>query len=453
MRLAVLALAFTLAVTACGGDGSSLDTAAVPTQLGFTVQPSSATAGQPITPPIQVAIEDASGNLVNTGTNPITLSLPIHPNGGTLGGTTTVNAQGGVATFSNITVSKPGTGFVLSASVSGPGLIPAISDAFDMSPVPGLAVAIAAITGDQQTGTVGAPLPINPSVKVTDGFGNPVANAGVTFSVASGEGSAIGTDQVTDAAGVATVGEWTLGTRPMANTLVATLAGIDHTSVTFTASATTGPAAQLTKAGGDEQVTRVGTSVGQPPAVRVTDAYGNPVAAAPVTFTVASGGGSLSEPAQTTGTDGEATVGSWTLGKRAGRNTLRAASAGLDGSPAIFTATAIVASAVVEVRDNYFRSLNNGSGGEDDFLGQAAVDTIPVGGTVLWQWSGTNHNVTPYFNPVSSPLSGSGTHSAPFTYGPVTFTERGTYRYRCTIHSQVVDFLGLFGMRGDIVVR
>ena len=42
---------------------------------------------------------------------------------------------------------------------------------------------------------------------------------------------------------------------------------------------------------------------------------------------------------------------------------------------------------------------------------------------------------------------------APFTFGPITFASPGTYLYRCTVHSQVVQFFGLVGMRGEIVVR
>jgi plastocyanin len=63
---------------------------------------------------------------------------------------------------------------------------------------------------------------------------------------------------------------------------------------------------------------------------------------------------------------------------------------------------------------------------------------------------GQNHNVTPYLN---SAFTASETQSAPLTFGPITFDSPGTYRYRCTIHSRVVDVLGLVGMRGEIVVR
>src|SRR5207245_6214434 len=53
-----------------------------------------------------------------------------------------------------------------------------------------------------------------------------------------------------------------------------------------------------------------------------------------------SGGGSVvPTTAVTTGTNGIATVTSWTLGPTAGPNTLTATSSGLTGSPVTFTAT------------------------------------------------------------------------------------------------------------------
>jgi hypothetical protein len=71
--------------------------------------------------------------------------------------------------------------------------------------------------------------------------------------------------------------------------------------------------------------------------VKVTDQFGNPVQNVLVTFNVASGGGSITGQAANTNASGIAAVGSWTLGKTAGANTLQAIVGGL---PAVtFTAT------------------------------------------------------------------------------------------------------------------
>jgi plastocyanin len=132
-----------------------------------------------------------------------------------------------------------------------------------------------------------------------------------------------------------------------------------------------------------------------------------------------------------------------------GPNTLTATADGLVGSPITFTATATVlpATARVEVRNNYFKSLQNGSGNSGGPFGGEAVDTIAVGGTVTWTWVGQGHNVTATFAPDNT----SGTHSAPFSYSK-TFTTPGDFIYRCTNHSELIfDFV--IGMRGVIIVR
>ena len=90
----------------------------------FTVQPSSTTAGSPLAPPVQVAIEDANGNVVTSATPAITVAIGTNPSGGVLSGTQTVNAVAGVATFGNLAIDKAGTGYTLSAD-DGPAALPA----------------------------------------------------------------------------------------------------------------------------------------------------------------------------------------------------------------------------------------------------------------------------------------------------------------------------------------
>jgi plastocyanin len=169
-----------------------------------------------------------------------------------------------------------------------------------------------------------------------------------------------------------------------------------------------------------------------------------------VTFDVAPGSGSVVGPVQTTHSDGIARVVSWTLGSSPGPNTLTATSeVSLVGSPVTFHATAVTG-VTVEVRNDYFRSMRNGSGSPGDeganLFGHAAVDTIGRGEAVTWVWVGQNHNVT------GSPFDPSLTQNAPNTFS-VTFTSPGTYVYRCTNHSSTLQYLGLVGMRGQIVVR
>ena len=75
-----------------------------------------------------------------------------------------------------------------------------------------------------------------PAIKVSDAFGNGVAGVIVTTSVGAGSGSVSVPSPVTNSAGIATVGSWTLGPTTAQQTL--TLTAPSLTPITFTANAT-----------------------------------------------------------------------------------------------------------------------------------------------------------------------------------------------------------------------
>ena len=85
---------------------------AVP-QLQITQQPSTGTVGTAISN-VVVQVQDINGNLMAGSTAAITISS----NPGGLGGTVTVNASGGIATFNNLVFIAAGS-FVLTASSPG----------------------------------------------------------------------------------------------------------------------------------------------------------------------------------------------------------------------------------------------------------------------------------------------------------------------------------------------
>ncbi|HEY3219295.1 MAG TPA: hypothetical protein VGJ80_01065, partial [Gemmatimonadales bacterium] len=95
-----------------------VQTQAAATQLAFTVQPTGTTAGSTISPAVRVAAQDGVGNTDATFAGPITVALGPNQNGGTLSGTTTVAAVNGVATFSNLSVDRAGSGYTLTATAS-----------------------------------------------------------------------------------------------------------------------------------------------------------------------------------------------------------------------------------------------------------------------------------------------------------------------------------------------
>jgi streptogramin lyase len=80
--------------------------------------PTSVTAGSGFG--LTVQAEDSSGNLVSSFDGTLTVGLASNPGGTTLGGTLTVAASGGVATFSGLTITKVASGYTLYVSASGP---------------------------------------------------------------------------------------------------------------------------------------------------------------------------------------------------------------------------------------------------------------------------------------------------------------------------------------------
>jgi len=97
---------------------------------------------------------------------------------------------------------------------------------------------------------------------------------------------------------------------------------------------------------GDGQSATVGEEVDTPPSVIVMNGT-TPESGVSVTFAVTNGGGSITGPATvTTGNDGIAVVGGWTLGTTAGANTLTATSGTISGSPVTFTATGTAGPAI-----------------------------------------------------------------------------------------------------------
>jgi hypothetical protein len=96
-------------------------------------------------------------------------------------------------------------------------------------------VSIAALAGASQNATVGSAVAVYPQVIVKDASGSPVSAVTVTFTVTSGGGAVQNTTAITNAQGVASAGNWTLGNNVGANTLQASVSALPP--VVFTANA------------------------------------------------------------------------------------------------------------------------------------------------------------------------------------------------------------------------
>jgi hypothetical protein len=128
-----------------------------------------------------------------------------------------------------------------------------------------------------------------------------------------------------------------------------------------------------------------GTPVTNPPSVLLSDLKGAPVAGAVVTFTVTSGGGTVTGATATSNASGVATVGSWTLGTAAGANTLSAQTGSL---PAVtFSVCGTAPHSLGSTLDSQLSStdcqLSDGS-----FVDFYSV-TIPTAGTYIFNQTST----------------------------------------------------------------
>ena len=299
-------------------------------------------------------------------------------------------------------------------------------------------IAKASASGDGQTGAVGQPL-ANPLQVVVTEDGAASAGATVTWSTTAANSSMNPTSARTDANGVAT-SEWTLGRASGSQSAQASLSGASGSPVAFTATASPGSAATLSKAGGDAQTGTINTQLAGAVQAKVSDQFGNGVPGVDVAWT-ASGATPSSASVPTDGSGVSAV--NVTLGGTTGAVTITATSGTLAGSPQIFSATAeavapIPASAAITVGNDLFQSNRNNTQ-------NPAVDTVAVGGTVTWTWvqTGTvSHSVRSLGSPgfTSSAIkTGNGQ-----TYA-FTFATAGTYLYDCQVHGSA--------MTGRIVVR
>jgi adhesin/invasin len=208
-----------------------------------------------------------------------------------------------------------------------------------LATTPGGATAMTLNAGNGQTAPAGSAVAVAPSVLVTDTTGAPVGGVTVNFAITAGGGTPGAPSAVSDAAGIAAAGSWTLGSVGT-NFLTASLLGVPN--VVFSATATVGAPANVVVISGDGQSADAGTALPQPLVAEVRDAAGNPVPGASVTWTALQG--SVVPAAVTTDGAGRAQT-SWTLATNTIVQTATATVSGV--TPAVFSATAIFSSPTV----------------------------------------------------------------------------------------------------------
>lgn len=280
------------------------------------------------------------------------------------------------------------------------------------------AVNIANSTTGPLTDTVGATKAESLVVLVTDQNATPVQGVTVTWtsaggavSPASGPTSAVGFSKV----------QFTYGTAAVSQTATATVTGLVGSPVVITLNATAGTAVAIAKTAGDNGTAPPGSQVTY--TVQGRDTHGNPKAGVTIDWAVATGGGSITPPQNTTQANGNASA-TRTLGTALGAQTATATAAGLPGALSVSFTTNVAVITTVQVGDNFF---------------SPSSITVATGTDVTWQWQGALvHNVTfGVGGPSDIPDRASGSVQR-------TFNTSGTFNYVCTNHP---------GMNGSVTVN
>ncbi|MGH9260238.1 MAG: beta strand repeat-containing protein, partial [Acidimicrobiales bacterium] len=307
-------------------------TAGTGTQLVFTVQPATTTAGAPINSAVEVTARDAMGNTATGFTGNVTVAIGTNPNGGALSGTTTVAAVAGVATFSTLSIDKSGTGYTLTAGATE--FSGATSTGFAITPGPATQLAF---TVQPSNTTAGAT--ITPAVQVTarDAQGNTATGftGNVTVAIGANPGGSTRSPAVQAAvAGVATFSALSIEKVGTGYTITAVATGLAGTTST-TFDITPGAATQLVFTV-QPATTTAGVTINSAVEVTVHDALGNTATGFTGNVTVAIGtnpnGGTLAGTTTLAAAAGIATFSTLSIDKVGTGYTLTGAATGLGGA-------------------------------------------------------------------------------------------------------------------------
>ena len=278
-----------------------------------------ATVGTAVPVPPAVRVQDALGNPV-IGV-PVSFSVAVG-GGSVTGGTPNTDATGVARVASWRVGTVPGAN-ELSAAISG------FDVEFDATAVVGPASTATSVISVSQ-GTLQAGGAAVLTLTTFDQYGNPVPTGGNTVVFMTQGGGSAGTISPTSDGGNGVYTATFTGTTAGSATFVrATINGVNVTTAVPTITVQPGAPAQMEIWAGNNQSAAQGTSVATAPAVRILDAYDNPVPGVVVTF-APQGNTSVTGNNPSTAANGVAAVGSWKFGLLAlGQQQLVASTAGL----------------------------------------------------------------------------------------------------------------------------
>jgi hypothetical protein len=433
-RLAsLLAIGLAAGVYGCGGDGLALpgngDAAKIE---AFAGNNQSAAAGSTLEQPLVVLVTDV-GNRPVEGQGVV---FEVTSGGGSVTPDTALTDAAGKASMT-WTLGAPAGEQKVQARAFGNGVSGTVAVDLKATALTGTGSTLAMVSGDGQTAAVRSALPDSLVVKVTDAVGNPVSGVEVLWTAAGG-GSITPASVTTGTDGLAAA-ERVLGTTAGSQTAQAAVDGLAGSPVSFTSTAEPANPTTLVYVEGNGQTAPAGFVLADTLLVRLVDDNGNGVGGKPVTWVVATGGGTVSPLNSTTTANGYAST-HWTLGPSAGSNLLNAVFSGVPSVPFTATATSDVPTKIaLNGGDNQTAAIGSTlaiplsvkvtDGNNNPVANVAVTWTAQDGGSVSAPTSNTNGSGIAQVSRTLGLVPGSyGTTAAVdgLTGSPVTFTATGT---------------------------
>lgn len=298
-------------------------------RLCFITQPGGGQAGVAWSQQPSVHVGDANCNLINSATNSVSMSLQT--GSGALGGSVSLNAVAGVATFTNLSLNVSGTDKVLRASAAG--LTAADSSAFTITGGAATAIIFATQPGGGSSNSVWAQ---QPTVHLLDQYSNLASTSSDTvfLSVQAGTGTLSGGLSRNASGGVASFSGLrmnAIGTKSLRATSIVGSSTLSVVSSNF--DILPGAPFRLafsTQPGGGS----LGAVWPQQPVVQVQDQQGNVISTASnaVSLQLIQGTGSLGGVATVTASSGVASFTGLSLDQPGSDKILRATSGTLSSA-------------------------------------------------------------------------------------------------------------------------
>jgi len=166
------------------------------TQISITTQPAGGNAGALLATQPVVKVLDSGNNIVTSSS----ASIDVSASGGTLGGTTSITASSGVATFTDLTFAgTANTNYTLTFASSG--FTSQTSSSFSVGV--GAATKLV-LTTSAATAKYGQAFATQPVVQVQDAGSNVVTTSSALVTASLSSGTVVGTGNATSNSGVAT---------------------------------------------------------------------------------------------------------------------------------------------------------------------------------------------------------------------------------------------------------